>query len=227
MDNDKKDNENIRYVSSKTIKQTFEVSVNSLRRWSESGKIRYVHTSEGGLRKGNRLYCIQDVNKMFGINRSPLSKITALYARVSSSHQKEDLDRQIKFLNEKYPTARMFQDIGSGINWKRPGLLSLLEEIHKGNVGSVVVSYKDRLCRFGSELLEWFFEKNNVKLVVLNSSVDPKDPTKELADDLLAITTVFVARNNGLRAGRNNRFRKRKESKKHQDTAHETTTANA
>jgi predicted site-specific integrase-resolvase len=114
-------------------------------------------------------------------------------------------------LSGEYPDARIIKDIGSGLNWKRPGLGSLLEQVHQGNVKEVVVTYKDRLCRFGSEILEWIFKKSNVKLLVLSSSSDQKDITRELSDDLLAITTVFVARNNGLRAGHFRRERKAKE----------------
>ena len=155
---------------------------------------------------------------MFGVTSKPVDKITVCYARVSSSHQKEDLSRQIKFLTEKYPSARLFQDVGSGLNWKRPGLLAILDLVHKGLVAEIVVTYKDRLCRFGSELLEWIFKKNNVKLVVLYTCCDNTDPTTELAEDLLAVTTVFVARNNGLRAGKY----RREKNKKHKNDQIET-----
>jgi predicted site-specific integrase-resolvase len=176
--------------------------------------IRYVHTSEGGIRKGNRLYCIQDVYKAFGVISKPVEKITICYARVSSSHQKEDLDRQVELLTKKYPSGKLYKDVGSGLNWKRSGLLSVLELVNQGVVDQIVVSYKDRLCRFGCELLEWIFEKNNVKLLVLNKNCDTNNPSEELAEDLLAITTVFVARNNGIRSGkyRRGRSKKNKES---------------
>ena len=144
---------------------------------------------------------------MFGVITKPLDKITVCYARVSSSHQKEDLERQVNLLASKYPSARIIKDVGSGINWKRQGINTLLELIHQGVVGEVVVTFKDRLCRFGSELLEWIFQKNDVKLMVLNSTCDTTNPTGELAEDLLAITTVFVARNNGIRSGKFKRER--------------------
>jgi predicted site-specific integrase-resolvase len=75
-----------------------------------------------------------------------------------------------------------------------------LEQVHNGDVQEVVVTYKDRLCRFGHELVEWIFEKANVKFVVLGTNDNVQDLTRELSDDLLAITTVFVAKNNGFRA---------------------------
>ena len=83
-----------------------------------------------------------------------------------------------------------------------------MDKVHEGAIAEIVVTYKYTLCRFGSELLEWFFEKHNVKLVVLNTNHGSSNPSEELAEDLLAITTVFVARNNGLRSGRYKRERR-------------------
>ena len=130
---------------------------------------------------------------------------------VSSNHQKEDLQRQIDFIKLTYPNSKIIKDIGSGLNWKRSGFNSLLEQVHSGNVKEVVVTYKDRLCRFGFELVEWIFKKANVKLVVLGSDTSTKDMSRELSDDLLAITTVFVAKHNGQRAAYYRKQRKETE----------------
>lgn len=119
----------------------------------------------------------------------------------------ETFERQVSFLRESYPTARVVKDIGSGLNWNRKGFKLLLESVHSRSIAEVVVSDKDRLCRFGFELVEWIFNKPNVKLVVLNGSPGETDYTKELSDDLISITTVFVARHHGLRAGDNERRR--------------------
>jgi predicted site-specific integrase-resolvase len=134
---------------------------------------------------------------------------SVVYARVSSSHQKEDLDRQLQRLRFEYPNHEMFSDIGSGLNWHRKGLRAILEGVYNNNIGEVVVTYRDRLCRFGFELLEWIFEKHRVKLVVLDSMPEEnaEHGAGELAEDLLAITTYFVAKNNGRRAGRNRKIR--------------------
>jgi predicted site-specific integrase-resolvase len=76
-----------------------------------------------------------------------------------------------------------------------------LERVYAGNIEKVVVTYRDRLCRFGIEPIEWVFSKHNVEFVVLNHSDEPGG-TQELAEDLLSITTVFVARNNGKRSAK-------------------------
>jgi putative resolvase len=201
--------DNGKYIVPFRVSKQFNVTSGTLRRWSEEGKIRCIRPNNG-----RRLYNLEDIEKFFGVEKEIIEKKTICYARVSSSHQKEDLDRQVDFLQSQFPDSIVFKDIGSGLNWKRNGFNALLELIYKGDVGKVVVTYRDRLCRFGIELVEWIFKKHNVKLLVLSSDPDQKDPSKELSEDLLAITTVFVARNNGLRAGNYKRERKERESKK-------------
>ena len=198
---------NEHYIPPLMLTKQFNVTSGTLRKWAEDGKIRYLRPNGNG----RRLYHSEDVKKVFGFAEDTCIKQTICYARVSSNHQKEDLERQVKLLSTEYPGAKIIKDIGSGLNWKRPGLNALLEHIYKGDVKEVVVTYKDRLCRFGSEILEWIFKKSDVKLLVLSTSCDQKDISRELSDDLLAITTVFVARNNGLRAGHFRRERKAKE----------------
>lgn len=200
------------YINPAQIKKQFSITSNTLRTWTNQGKIRSIRPN--GTR---RIYNATDIQTFFGIQQ-PINTTIVCYARVSSQHQKEDLDRQVKFLQSEYPNTRVFKDIGSGLNWKRPGFTALLEAVHKGDVGTVVVTYKDRLCRFGNELVEWIFKKANVKLVVLSKGDDEKNPSKELSDDLLAITTVFVARNNGLRAGHFKRERKKVSTTEDQTT---------
>jgi len=76
---------------------------------------------------------------------------------VSSRKQKDDLERQCTFLKNKFPNHTLIKDIGSGLNYKRPGLLKLLEFSNSGRAEEIIVSSKDRLCRFGFELLQWLF----------------------------------------------------------------------
>jgi len=141
---------------------------------------------------GKRLYSIADIR---GVQKAKIC-----YARVSSEHQQGDLERQIADLRQRFPEHETVSDIGSGLNWKRRGFTALLERVHAGAVNEVVVTRKDRLCRFGIELVEWIFEKNGTQLMVLGSDVSANNSEAgELAEDLLSIVTVFVARHNGLR----------------------------
>ncbi len=199
------------YISGGTICKKYDVSTPTLYRWEEEGLVKTIR-----LPGGTRKYRAKDIYALFGEDPNEQKEKKAVcYARVSSAHQKEDLQRQIEFLRNQYPNHKIIQDIGSGLNWKRKGFCSLLEQVHEGTVGEVVVTYKDRLCRFGFELVEWIFKKNGVKLVVLSQSErNEESDASELAEDMLAIATVFVARNNGLRAGQNKRKRKELEEQK-------------
>jgi predicted site-specific integrase-resolvase len=181
------------------FRKTFGISTQTLRNWSQQNKIRYA-TSVGG----KRFYDVLDVEGVLFKGRGTTSsneeeKETILYARVSSSKQKGDLTRQIEFLRGRFPSGRVISDVASGINWKRKGLKSLLERVCEGNVERVVVTYKDRLACFATELLEWFFKKFDVELLVLNG-VQGSDDAHELSDDLLAIVTVFTSRHHGRRS---------------------------
>ncbi len=196
------------FVSGAVIKKQYGVSTPSLHRWADEGKLHVIRLPGGG-----RLYNKQDIQQLFGEDTESLNKKKVCYARVSSEHQRGDLERQISDLQQQFPTYEIIRDIGSGLNWKRKGFSSLLERVYKGEIQEVVVTHKDRLCRFGYELVEWIFQKAGTKIVVLSHSERSTiNDSQELAEDLLAITTVFVARNNGLRAGQKRRERKQREA---------------
>jgi predicted site-specific integrase-resolvase len=121
-----------------------------------------------------------------------------IYARVSSIQQKNDLERQIKVLKTKYPTYELITDIGSGINMKRRGLLKIINNSIKGRIEEIVVVHKDRLCRFGYDLIKYLIkEYSNGKITVL-AEENKKEPKEELVDDILQIMNIFVAKINGM-----------------------------
>ena len=196
------------YQTGASIQKKYEVSGATLRRWADSGILRYVRY--GG--KGMRLYHIDDLQKHLGTSEevSDARKTKKIiYARVSSAHQKADLQRQIQDLWAEFPDHEVISDVGSGLNFKRRGLATLLEQVNEGLVQEIVVMHKDRLCRYGYELLEFIFKKAGTKCVVHDKNSTTPNAERELADDLLAITTVFVARHNGQRSAENRRRRKR------------------
>lgn len=121
------------------------------------------------------------------------------YCRVSSQKQKEDLERQINLMKELYPNHKIISDIGSGINFKRKGLEELINMAIKNQIDEVIIAYKDRLARFGFELIENIIKTHsNGKIIILNKS-EEKTPTEELTEDIIAIMNVYVAKVNGLR----------------------------
>ncbi len=121
------------------------------------------------------------------------------YCRVSSNKQREDLERQVKYMKEKFPTHTIIQDIGSGLNYKRKGLQELMEKAINGEIEELVIAYKDRLTRFGYEMIEWLITKySNGKITIINKS-EEETPVEELTKDIVSIMNVYVAKVNGLR----------------------------
>ena len=159
---------------------------NTLRKYADEGKIEVIRNEAG-----QRLFNVEKYKRDSG------ATIIICYARVSSRHQSNDLPRQRHYLLSAYPNAEVVTDIGSGLNFKRKGLLSILERIMQGHKLTLVVAHKDRLARFGFDLIRWLVEYNGGSIVVLDHN--EYSPQQELVADLLAIITVFGARVNGLR----------------------------
>ena len=174
------------YVPSRKAAKTLGVHPNTLRRWAEQGKIAFIRTASG-----QRKY---DVDGYLG--KSEPGR-TICYCRVSSYKQKDDLQRQVEFMRAKYPEAEIVKDIGSGLSFKRKGLRSVLESALSGNSITLVSAHRDRLARFGFDLIRWIVVRSGGKLVVLKES--SLSPEQELTTDLNTILRVFSYRLHGLR----------------------------
>ena len=178
------------YVTPEKARRHFNVSDNTLRKWDREGKIETIRVGK------HRRYNI-DSGARSSLGGTEKQRIC--YCRVSTSSQKEDLKRQIQFFKSNYPEYTIISDIGSGINFKRKGLKTILDSAIKGNIQQVVVTHKDRLCRFGFELYEGIIrEYSNGEILVLNQK--KTSPEQELVDDLISIITVFSSRLYGLRS---------------------------
>ena len=177
------------------------VTPETLRRWEAQGKIEVERTP-----KGHRRYDLARLHHV--APRAALSgRPTLAYARVSSHDQKEDLGRQVALL-ESFCAANgwtyaVIQDLGSGLNYHKKGLRQLIRRICAGEVGRLVLTHKDRLLRFGSELVFALCEAYNVEVVIINVSEQPLSDEEELAQDVLEIITVFSARLYGSRSHKN------------------------
>ncbi|MEG4633686.1 IS607 family transposase [Microcoleus sp. AR_TQ3_B6] len=176
-----------RYVTPREACKLLSVSEKTLRNWDEAGKIKTIRTPSN-----QRRY---DIDSVFSNGFD--SRITALYCRVSSAKQKEDLNRQISYLQGIYPQGQVFKDIGGGLNFKRKSLLALLGQVLSGDISQIVVCHQDRLARFGCDLIKWICEQNDCKLVVLSRT--ELSPEREMVEDILAIIHVFSCRLYGLR----------------------------
>jgi len=132
--------------------------------------------------------------------KSTIQKENFIYARVSSKKQMDDLSRQVEFLRKpEYSSFRIITDIASGINFKRKGLSIILDSCLQGCIGEVVVAHRDRLCRFGFDLIDQLVTKGGGKITVLNDCKN-KSCEQELADDHLSIIHVFSCRQMGKRS---------------------------
>jgi predicted site-specific integrase-resolvase len=194
------------YISGDKISKKYGISVSCLRNWANQGKIKVIRPKEG---RTKRYYSVSDINEIIGGNSGfEQQRDVICYTRVSSSHQKNDLERQVEYVLQegsertKVPRSELviIREIASGVNFERHGLKTVLERVSQGKVKTVVVSYKDRLSRFGVELIQWFFNKHDTELLVLNKPLQDPDHTHELAEDLLAISNHFVAKNNAAKA---------------------------
>jgi predicted site-specific integrase-resolvase len=196
------------FVSGKKASEFLGVHQRTLYQWDEKKLIETIRTPGG-----KRLYNVKkyleekDKNKsnVTNVNNPVINKKLQqlkenyIYARVSSLGQKEDLERQKELLKSKYPNYTLISDIGSGMNLNRPGLRRLIDKSIEGKVNEIVIAHKDRLCRFGYELIEDLINKySNGKIIILESVKD-KEPKEELVDDVLQIMNIFVAKINGMR----------------------------
>jgi predicted site-specific integrase-resolvase len=187
----------MKYYSSKTVTQILGVTAQTLRNWDKEGKLKPSYVKSNGYR-----YYSEDSILSYTQERKTKKNLNVIgYARVSSNKQSDDLERQVnnlkKYLDSKYSDYEIITDIGSGINYTKPGLKKLIEKINKKEVDLIVVLYKDRLLRFGFELVEYFAELNNVKIEVLDK-ID-KNQDQELVEDLVQIITVFSCKIQGKR----------------------------
>ena len=187
----------MKYYSSKTVSKILGVTAQTLRNWDREGKLKPSYVKSNGYR-----YYSEDSILSYTQERKTKKNLNVIgYARVSSKKQSDDLERQVSnlktYLDSKYNEYEIITDIGSGINYTKPGLKKLIEKINRKEVDLIVVLYKDRLLRFGFELVEYFAELNNVKIEVLDK-ID-KDQDKELVEDLVQIITVFSCKIQGKR----------------------------
>lgn len=189
------------WIRTKTACQHFGITPTTLRRWADTGLVVYKRTP-----CNQRVYRISGGNigntavpgtSVDTIVENPVGRVSYVYVRVSSAKQRSDLERQAGFLQARFGSHCVIKDIGSGLNFKRRGLLRLVDACLRGTVEEVVVASKDRLCRFGFDLVEHVFKQCGTRIVVLDN-VD-KSPETEFSEDILAILQVFACRWNGKR----------------------------
>lgn len=172
------------------------VTTTTLRRMHQSGEFIPYHVTKGG----TRYYSLEQL-KDFS-NAPATEKLVVGYCRVSTPAQKDDLQTQVEnvksYMYAKGYKFEIITDVGSGINYKKKGLKELVNKINNHEVSTVVILYKDRLIRFGFELIEYLCEINGVNIEIIDNTEQSKE--QELTDDLIQIITVFANRLYGQRS---------------------------
>lgn len=193
-------------------------SASSLRNWDRNGTLKPSYISPGG----HRMYSEEQACEFLGVpyisahddTYKQTNRKVIGYCRVSTRKQKDDLSRQIELV-KTYMTARGYQfemisDIGSGINYNNKGLNKLIKEVVNNNVEKIVILYKDRLVRFGFELIETVCKEFDVDIEIIDST--QKTDEQELVEDMIQIVTVFSCRLQGKRANKAKKILKEMES---------------
>ena len=176
-------------------------TVQTLRNWDKNGTLKPSHITSGG----TRYYSQEQLNHFLGLkSKTKIDKKIIGYCRVNSHKQKDDLERQIEnvrtYMYAKGYQFEIISDIGSGINYNKKGLNKLIDMITNSEVDKIVVLYKDRLIRFGYELIENLCEKYGTTIEVIDNT--EKIEEQELVEDLIQIVTVFSCRLQGKRANK-------------------------
>jgi predicted site-specific integrase-resolvase len=173
------------------------VSRPTLIRWDKAGVL-----CPRKLPSGHRVYSSDDLRQVTNPKVAVAARKTVVYCRVSSVGQKNDLASQVTAmetfcLSAGIPVSEWVSEIGGGMNFERKKFLTIIDEIQTGEIEHLLVAHKDRLCRFGFELIEHLAVSNGCKLTVVNQ--ESLSPEAEMVQDLLSIVHTFSCRLYGLR----------------------------
>ena len=194
------------YYSIKQASNYLHVAQSTLRRWEDEGKIKPKRTS------GNqRRYTQEMLDSLLSSTSKQIThkKMIIGYCRVSSSHQKDDLERQkqvvTSYCEKQGQPFKILSDVGSGLNYNRKEFNQLIHYICQHKCSAVVANYQDRLVRFGFDLIKAICKENDVDLIVINQTT-AEDPNQELVNDVLSVITVFSAKLYGKRSHKNEKI---------------------
>jgi len=204
-----------KYLGGKAASIMLGVHQRTLYQWDEKGWIETIRTG-GGKRLYNVDKYLREQNNMININSNDVydeidkktEKIKISYARVSTINQKDDMERQKKEIINLYPDHLMIEDIGSEINLNKRGIRKIIKLAIEGKIEELVIAHKDRLTRFGYELIEDIIkEYSGGKIIIINEKKEMKKE-EELVYDVLQILNVYTAKMNGIR-----KYNKKKDEK--------------
>jgi len=187
----------MRHISIGEAAMILGVSVVTLRRWDRLGKLKSIFRTFGN----HRRYNLDDIAKIYKKDFN-IKKVIG-YSRVSTFDQKKDLKVQSEvlsnYIKNKYKDFEIIEDLGSGLNYKKRGLRKLIKMICNQEISVLVLTHKDRLLRFGSDIIIQLCERFNIKVDIINSN-EEETFEQALCNDVLSIITVFSAKLHGKRS---------------------------
>jgi putative resolvase len=184
----------VKLVSRKEVLEILKIHHSTLYNMLERNELEVVKIGT------KNFYNIEKYLKEHNITlKEEVVKRKICYCRVSSNHQKDDLERQISLVKDLYPNHELISEVGSGLNFKRKGFLKCLDYAIKGELGELVVVYKDRLCRFGYEMVEHLVTTYSEGRIIIINKTEEKTPLEEITEDILSIMNIYTAKINGLR----------------------------
>lgn len=191
------------YVSIGKAAALVGVSISTMRRWEEEGFLIPAFRTLGG----HRRYLVSSLENALGLPKesNPRTRKALAYARVSSSDQRSDLETQkeklVRYCSGHFTSFEVISDLGSGLNFNKPGLKKLLNTILEQKISHLILNHKDRLLRFGSDLIFALCRHFQVEVIILEKSLT-SSCEEELTCDVIELMTVFSARLYGRRSHR-------------------------
>ena len=180
------------YVRGGMASKLIGVSQQTLRKLADEGTIDSKKTPGG-----HRLYNVRKYLQKEKLEEG--DKLKICYCRVSSYSQKEEYDNQVAYMREKYPEYKIIGDVGSGINFKRKGLRKIIDLAILNKLDTLVVSYKDRLCRIGYDLIEFILVNYSGTKIIIDKHRE-ETVHEEISNDLIEIMTVYTGKISGMRS---------------------------
>lgn len=185
-------------IKTKQVLEMLNISKTKLRELERTGELVPVKKTTR-----SKYFLKEEVQAYLGDTIKHSDKKVIVYYRVSSNSQKNELKNQLNYI-ENYTTSQgikvdeYIKDIGSGINYNNPGLNRIIKMVINDEVKKIIVSHKDRLVRFGFELIENICKLKNVEIEIIN--VKTTSPQEELIEDLMTMINIFSERLYGLRS---------------------------
>ena len=202
--NEQKENRTM-FISIRDAVTITGLCTQTLRKLADENKIKTYKTLSGQRKFDKRSLQEMCNPSSFVSKKEDNTKKNFIYTRVSSKKQLDDISRQIEFVrnkNTEYNLYTIISDVGSGINFKRKGLSTILDCCLQQNIGNVVITHRDRLSRFGFDLINIIVQKSGGKIIVIDDERN-ESTEQELSEDLITIVNIYSCRQMGKRKYKN------------------------